>query len=203
MGSLTQLQRSVIIGSILGDGYLRIFPGRKDALLEINHSFNQKEYVDWKYSALENVCVSPPKTRKGNGKRIAYRFYTKQLSELTNLYRLFYRNGKKAIPRTIILDPVILSVWFMDDGSKCRDCDVYLNTQQFSAGDQKILIAALRELGLDTRMNKDKTYYRLRFLKSSVTKLRQLLSDIVIPSMSYKLSYNPVETKILRSRVAV
>jgi hypothetical protein len=38
VGSLTQLQRSVIIGSILGDGYVRIVPGRKDAFLEVNHS---------------------------------------------------------------------------------------------------------------------------------------------------------------------
>ena len=34
VGSLTQLQRSVIIGSILGDGYIRIFPGRKNALMD-------------------------------------------------------------------------------------------------------------------------------------------------------------------------
>jgi len=46
VGSLTQLQKSIIIGCILGDGYLRIFPGRKNALLEINHSLKAKEYVD-------------------------------------------------------------------------------------------------------------------------------------------------------------
>jgi hypothetical protein len=64
VGSLTQFQKSMIIGSILGDGYLRMFPGRKDVLLEINHSFAQKEYADWKYSVLENVRVSPPKIKK-------------------------------------------------------------------------------------------------------------------------------------------
>ena len=194
VGSLTQFQRSVIIGSLLGDGYLRTFPKRKNALLEINHSYSQKEYVDWKYAVLRNVCASAPKARKGNGSRIAYRFYSKQLAELTELYKQFYRSGTKIIPENLIIDPIILSVWFMDDGSRCRDCDVYLNTQQFSIKDQKKLIHALCEMGLESNLNKDKIYYRLRFLKSSLPKLRAVLKDKVIPSMQYKLSYNPVET---------
>src|SRR3989344_2379350 len=200
VGSLTQFQRSVIIGSILGDGYLRIFPGRKNALLEINHSYNQKEYVDWKYKILEKVSGSPPKARKGNGKGIAYRFYSKQLLELTELYKLFYANGRKVIPNILTLDPIILSVWFMDDGSKCRDRDVYINSQQFTINEQRKLIAALAKLELYVKMNRDKSYYRLRFLKSSVTKLMSLMSEIIVPSMKYKtLSYNPVETFLRRN----
>ena len=187
VGRLTQLQRSIIIGSILGDGYLRIFPKRRNAILEINHSFNQKEYVDWKYSLLKNVSGSPPKTRNSNGNRIAYRFYSKQLPELTEFHKLFYKNGKKIIPEGIDLDPIVLAIWFMDDGSKCRPSDVYINTQQFDIEDQKILIRALKKLGLEATTNKDKKYYRLRFLKSSIPKLKQLLGDIVIPSMKYKV----------------
>ncbi len=41
VGSLTQLQKSIIIGTILGDGYLRIVKGKKNAILEINHSYSQ------------------------------------------------------------------------------------------------------------------------------------------------------------------
>lgn len=77
VGSLTQSQKSLIIGTMLGDGYLRIIPGRKNAFLEINHSFSQKEYVDWKFNRLKNICISTPKERRGVGRRIAYRFYTK------------------------------------------------------------------------------------------------------------------------------
>lgn len=142
------------------------------------------------------------KWEKGTaGSRIAYRFYTRQLAELTELYKQFYRDGKKIIPENLAIDPIILSVWFMDDGSRCRDCDVYLNTQQFSIGDQKKLIRLLCAAGLETALNKDKMYYRLRFLKSSLPKLRALLKDTVISSMKYKLSYNPVETWFERIRV--
>ena len=36
-GSLTQLQKSFIIGTLLGDGYIRQVKGRQNAFLEVNH----------------------------------------------------------------------------------------------------------------------------------------------------------------------
>ena len=195
VGSLTQLQKSVIIGSILGDGYVRIVPKRNDAFLEINHSIKAKDYVDWKYSVLKNICQSPPKGRVIDDRRTAYRFYTRQHAELTKLLKLFYSNGKKIIPTSIKLDPVMLAVWFMDDGSKSRKHDVYLNTQQFSLNDQKIILAKLRKLGIRARLNKDKKYHRVRFLKESIVLLNKIIYPFIIPAMRYKLSYDPVETQ--------
>ena len=187
MGSLTQLQKSVIVGSILGDGYLRIVPGRKNAFLEINHSFDQKEYVDWKYEILKSICKSPPKSKEGNGKRLAHRFYTKQDENITKLYSIFYKNGKKIIPENFGIDPITLLIWYMDDGSRCSNSDFYLNTQQFDLKSQKKLIFALKGLGLEAAINKDKKYFRLRFLKSSIAKLKKIIGEMLIPSMRYKL----------------
>src|SRR5438552_2682393 len=147
VGSLTQLQKSLIIGSLIGDGYMRIVPGRADAFLEINHSIKAKDYVDHKYLILKNICESPQKERKTNEGRIAYRFFTRQHPELTNMHRKFYKNGRKIIPTDLVLDPVVLSVWYMDDGSKSRDRDIYLNTQQFSDSDQRSLLRFLRNIG--------------------------------------------------------
>ena len=187
VGSLSQLQKSLIIGTVLGDGYLRIIPGRKNALLEINHSFKAKDYVDWKYSILKNITVSPPKKRKTNKGRIAYRFYTKQLPELTELYKIFYKNKKKIIPNNLVLNSTILSVWYMDDGSKCGNSDFYFNTQQYSINDQKILLKELNRLGIDARLNKDKNYQRIRLLSKSIPRLRELIEDKIIPLMKYKI----------------
>jgi hypothetical protein len=194
VGSLTQFQKSVIIGSILGDGYIRIASGRKDAFLEMNHSVKAKEYVDWKYSILKNICQSPPHQRRIDEKRVAYRFFTKQHREITNLLNLFYKNGKKAVPFQLKLNSLILAVWFMDDGSKSRKNDIYLNSHQFSLKDQRKLLYLLRELGLKARLNRDKGYYRIRFLKESVPKLNEMIFPFIVPSMKYKLSYGPVET---------
>jgi hypothetical protein len=187
VGSLTQLQQSIIIGSLLGDGYLRIVEGRKDALLEMNHSFSQKEYVDWKYEMLQSICVNGPKSRKGNGSRIAYRFTTRQHSELTQLFTSFYKNRVKRIPDGLVLDPIMLAVWFMDDGSRCRAQDVYFNTQQFALEDQQNCLAMLSEMGIDASLNKDKEYKRVRIKTSSIPTLFKIISPYIIPSMSYKI----------------
>lgn len=186
-GSLTQTQKSIIIGSILGDGYLRVIKGRKNAFLEVNHSWKQQEYVDWKYNELKSIVKSPPKLRKGNGDRVAYRFYTRQHPELTELFENFYQNGKKIIPDNLQLNPIILAIWFMDDGSKCRLSDIYLNTQQFDNESQRKMISSLKEIGLAASLNKDKSYYRIRFIKSSLPKLRNLIEKYIIPSMRYKI----------------
>jgi len=187
VGSLTQYQKSLIIGTMLGDGYLRIIPGRSDAFLEVNHSFSQKQYVDWKFEKLKNICNSEPKTRKGNGSRIAYRFYTKQYPELTEFYNNFYKNGYKIVPNNLKLDAVALSVWFMDDGSKCGNSNFYLNTQQFDKNYQMKLLNYLEKLDLRANLNRDKNYYRVRFFSSSINKLKELLKENLIPSMYYKI----------------
>ena len=191
---LNQFQKSVIIGTLLGDGYTRIVPGRQNAFLEINHALSQKEYVLWKYDVLKGIRAGAPKERKGNGQRKAIRFYTRQSEELTSLHFMFYKNGTKVIPENLALDPVMLAVWFMDDGSRCRDSDVYLNTQQFDKKSQEALLKMLSDIGLDATLNKDKQYQRIRFLKKSVPKLFSLIKPYIIPSMKYKIGLESVET---------
>lgn len=191
VGRLNQKQISVIFGSLLGDGYMRILEGRQDAFLEINHSLKAKEYVDWKFNLLKNICISIPKERDTNEGRIAYRFFTKQHSDLTKIYKMFYKNKKKIIPKNLSLDPLMLAIWYMDDGSKSRDCDIYLNTQQFNMKDQKYLLYLLKKIGINARLNKDKQYYRIRILKESIKTFMDLIKSYVPDSMKYKLVENP------------
>jgi hypothetical protein len=186
VGSLTNLEKSIIIGSILGDGYLRIIPDRTNAFLEINHSFKAKDYVDYKFNSLKRICSSEPEKREINN-RVAYRFFTKQHPELTKLYKEFYRQGKKIIPNNLILDPIILAVWYMDDGSKTSNNDIYLNTQQFSLRDQKKLLSLLKKMKINARLNKDKKYYRIRILKQSVMDFMEIINPHMETSMKYKL----------------
>ena len=187
MGSLSQTQRSLIIGSLLGDGYVRIMKGRSNAFLEINHTAKAKAYVDWKHTILKNIVSSPPHTRNGNGNRIAYRFYTRQHPEITDLYRMFYQERKKIIPN-IPIDPLILAVWYMDDGSKCGTSNYYLNTQQFNLTDQEKLLGYLGKFGLTATLNRDKIYWRIRLLMSCVDRFKTIVRPFIIPSMEYKIT---------------
>lgn len=193
VGSLNQVQKSIIIGSVLGDGYLRIMPGRKDAFLEINHSFSERDYVDWKFRNLRNLTRNSPKKRRGKGKRIAYRFFTRQHPELTKIYQGFYYKGRKIIPN-LRLDPLIVAVWFMDDGSKIYN-SYYLNSQGFDYLSQQKLIDILdNQYKIKSSLNRDKKYFRIRIRQNSAENFRSLIQEYIIPSMKYKLGDDPVET---------
>ncbi len=183
VGSLTETQRSIIIGCLLGDGAMRC---RANALLEINHGDKQRTYVDWKYQQLANLVGTPPKLRKSNGGRIAYRFTTRSLPELTRFYRLFYQAGRKSIPEELVLTPLSLAVWFMDDGCKSHRA-LYLNTQQFDLAEQRRLIETLTtQWGVRASLNRDKHYLRLRIAVESVARFKQIVDPFILPQFAYK-----------------
>ena len=183
VGSLSEAQRSVIIGSLLGDGAMRC---KTNALIEFNHSIAQKDYVDWKYQQLVGLVGTPPRSRQGNGGRIAYRFVSLSRPELTPYFKAFYSSGRKSVP-DLRLTPLALAVWFMDDGCKSYRA-VYLNTQQFDIGSQQRLIAMLKEQwGLDATLNRDKSYYRIRIAAGSVPRFRQIIEPYLLPQLAYKL----------------
>ncbi len=184
VGSLTENQRSLIIGSLLGDGAMRC---KANALLEINHSHDQKEYVDWKYQQLANLVRTPPKLRKGNGTRIAYRFTTLSLPQLTPYYWAFYSEKRKIVPR-VVLTPLTLAVWFMDDGCKSYRA-LYLNAQQFNLEYQELLISLLKEQwGIQASLNRDKQYHRIRIAVGSVQGFKEVVDPHILPQLAYKLS---------------
>ena len=193
-GSLDLIQHAVLIGSLLGDGTLRRQGTRTHALLEVNHSWKCKDYVDWKYSIFSSYVLTPPKRRLGNGVRVAYRFTTQSLSIFTHYYEWFYPDRKKSIPSTLTLDPLILATWFMDDGTKSRKAS-YFNTQQFFYEEQKFLLGLLRKtFGIESSLNRDKQYWRLRVTVEGNKRLKSLISPFVIPCFRYKLINDPVTT---------
>lgn len=183
VGSLTEEQKSILIGCLLGDGTMR---KKKNAHLEINHCFAQRSLVDWIFSKFSSLVTTSPKWRKGNGKREAYRFATQKLPVLTPFYNQFYIGGKKIIPANLILNSLSLAVWFMDDGSKSRS-SIYLNTQQFNLNEQLQLIDFLKnQFGIEATLNKDKIYYRIRIRTRSVKRFIELVEPFVLKEFRYK-----------------
>ena len=183
MESLTERQKAIIDGCLLGDGTMRC---KTNALLEINHSIKQSEYVEWKYRELENLVSTRPHGRLGNAGRIAYRFTTRSLPELTDIYRKFYLSGRKIIPDNLIIHPLSLAIWFMDDGCKSYRA-IYLNTQKFSVAEQQKLSFILeKQFEIKTSLNRDKKYYRLRIAVSSVRRFLEIIKPYLLPMFCYK-----------------
>lgn len=184
VGSLSEEQQSLVLGCMLGDGYMRC---KTNAHLQVTHSIHQKSYVDWKYKYLQEYVLTPPKAYRGNGKRIGYRFFTRSLPVFTSFYPRFYTDGKKQVPKDLVMTPLALAVWYMDDGSKShKSC--YLNTQQFNLEDQEYLQFVLqRDCGLQSHLDRDKIYTRLRFSVEDSQHLKRLIKPFVLPSLRYKL----------------
>lgn len=117
--SLGNKQRSLLIGSLLGDGTLNFsgnFPN-----LKIEHCLKQRFYVFYKYRLLKQfVSTSPKLSYRYDNNREPYPkswwFRTIGLETLKFYYGLFYINKIKVIPNNIekLLDPLVLAIWAMD-----------------------------------------------------------------------------------------
>ncbi len=192
---LTSKQRQIIIGKLLGDGHLETSNDGKTYRLKIEHSFKQKEYVDWCYQEFKDWVLTKPQIKKQtfNGKAYEkYWFNTLSHSSFRFYAHQFYPQDKKVIPKLIHkwLTPLSLAIWFMDDGSiKSKNHRArILNTQCFSVKEIRRLILILQtKFDLSCKLRKQKEGYQIMILAESANKFYNLIKEFIIPSMDYKL----------------
>lgn len=196
--SLSQIQKSLIYGTMMGDGCIYGNAGekQKNYRLQIIQTAKQKELVWWKFQLLRNFVLKEPQYLNANN---SWRFRTISHPEITEIYHRFYRNGKKIVPKNIkeiIRDRLALAVWYMDDG--CKDTSygqekgLIINTQNFSVDEQQKLIELLEKIhGIKARINKDRKWYRLHIGVRFQYKFSQLVKDYIIDILKYKLPKDP------------
>lgn len=192
---LTERQKEIIIGTILGDGYLE-FGGFQGTRLQIKQKESQKEYVFWLYNELKNITRSLPKPRKDNRE---WYFGTKYLIELTDLWKIFYREKRKTIPENIselVKSPLTLAVWYMDDGSlDWRPKDHYaflLNVDSFRLGEVYLLKEMLeKNFGVKSSIYnclcRKKRYPKIYIGRKGRDKFLSLIKPYILKCFSYKL----------------
>ncbi|MBL7036691.1 hypothetical protein ISR94_02485 [Candidatus Microgenomates bacterium] len=200
--ALTKFQQDVLVGTVLGDANIRFF--KKGANLTISHSEKQLDYVLWKYDVFRDWVLTEPKRgvreyyKDRNRNLVLWKFSTASHSILGRYYHMFYQNGKKGIPdeiESLLVSPLALAVWFMDDGSrKPYGRGAFLHTQSFSIKDQKKLIKVLKKnFSVEARLSsaglyKGKRYYRLYITAGSFPTFRNLVLPYLLDSMRYKVS---------------
>jgi len=211
---LSESQRAIVIGSILGDGNLRI-PGRnKEANFIVEHGEEQKNYVFWKYRIMREWILTPPKKvvrvyhKDRTRTTVSWRFLTISHPEFTKFYKMFYRKEKKIIPKSInefLNHPLILAVWIMDDGTKSGK-SFFLSTQNYTRREQEKLIQCLKEnFGIEGKINihshwEDKVFYRVRINSGSIEKLYKLVKPYILPQFRYKFPLYPRNDLLKKSR---
>lgn len=182
--------------------YLKI--NKREAFLTVSHSEKQKDYVFWKYGIFRNWVLTKPRKEvryyyKNREMQLAsWRFSTVSHSEITKYYNLFYPKDKKIIPsqiQSILISPLSLAVWYMDDGSrKPYGRGAFLHTESFSVNDQRKLIKVLKKnFSIVARLSsaglsKGKRLFRLYITAKSFPVFRNLVLPHMLHSMQYKIS---------------
>lgn len=205
---LSNFQRSFIIGSLLGDGTMRIGERAVHANFKVEHGLEQKELVFWKYEILKPFVFTEPKISfryRENGERYekSWWFRTIRHPDLTKIYRVFYKGdgyrcGHKTVPKNIetLLDPFTLAVWIMDDGSFSRR-KIDISTYSFEFSEIKLLQQAMKNrFDINMQFYKDRNKgFRMYCSVQETEKFIALISQYVIPSMAYKINFrSPVTT---------
>lgn len=191
---LSEQCKEVILGSLLGDGTLRIHPQYKNARFSFRHSIKQKEYFFWKLKQLEEIsgekCWWIQSNNALGGDKLYYQSLA--LESLTNLYELTHKGQRLHIRRKWLnmLTPLSLTIWWLDDGSLITNGRRgVLCTDSFSYEEQKIIARYLYKVW-DVKVaigkvhrewkGKQNEYYRL-WIRSS-RELQKLLR-IILPHM--------------------
>lgn len=114
-----------IIGKLLGDGGITKQEGRKPRF-KITHAASDFEWINFCYHKLKNdIPINPPVYKKVIDDRLvkgyseAYQLQSKTSDVITYLYKMWYPNGVKIIPFTLLdkhFTLESLAWWYMDDG---------------------------------------------------------------------------------------
>jgi hypothetical protein len=182
--------KEMLIGKILGDGHLETQNNGATWRLKIEHSFNQKEYVDHQYSLLSHWVSSAPRIIKKENS-FNYFFQTKSIGDLRFLGLQFYNNKKKIVPKILskLMTPISLAYWYSDDGSikSKQSKGVIFNTQNFTFDEVKFLCSILKnKFDLICWPRKQQQKYQIYVSGKSYSIIRELIYKYLIPEMRYK-----------------
>lgn len=215
--TLTQLQKDLIFGTLLGDGNLQTGTVGRTWRYRALHKSQHKEYLFHKYEILKSLCgketvpiesrVLDERRRTGNQALLLQRwsFNTLTIPSLNFFANMFYtydpikEKWNKDVPLKVqtFLSPRALAYFYMDDGAlkwlghsnAMRIC-----TESFSEEGVKRIQKSLKNLyDIDTTLTKkllnDKRVgYRVAIPEKSSRAFCELIQPHLVECMKYKVS---------------
>jgi hypothetical protein len=205
MIKLPPYQKSVIVGLILSDGWLRFSSKtHKNVHLGFMQSLAHSDYIWFVFSILSHYCDNLPLYRlrkRGDKSHWSIEIVTRALPCFTELHSLFYSNGVKIVPHHEIyelLTPAVLAHIIMGDGG-FKSKGIYLCTDSYTIQDVVRLMNVLilrYELKCTLHKTNNNKGYRIYISRNSVAKVVKIVLPYLIPSMYYKVGIvNPGSIK--------
>lgn len=185
--SLSEVQKSVLMGALMGDGCIIPTASGKNYRLQVEQSNKQKEYLFWKYEVFKEFVITSPKYIAPSD---SWRFRTISHKEFIWLRNVFYRNGKKILPKSLdfLLNSLVLAVWFMDDGGRVGS-GCLLNIQNFTDSEAFRLQEFFRKrLKIPATLHRNKGKFRLYIPAYYQSRWKDYLGCNFRSEFGYKLS---------------
>lgn len=217
MNTLTNRQKSILAGMLLGDGCLSLSNGA-NAFLRIQHGEKQLPYLKDKEKIIKGLAdtniylISATDEKHPNDN---YALKTRRSKTFTELYHFIYKNGVKKVSEEWAewIDLEGLAMWYQDDGScsvmkrmNSRGYEEYykrevrLHTNDFSKEECELLAEILNskfgyEVKVKAHKYENRTYYDLKIMTSSAkimfNQIKPYMSDCMIYKTDMKYGIRP------------
>lgn len=199
MLALNQKQKAILVGTILGDGHLE--QNGRHVRLRLDQGIKQADYLAWKYDEFKNLATANPRFIKEFHKRknvfVERMHFSTYSDEVFDKWQaLFYKNRTKIVPRNIseiLVSPLSLAVWFMDDGYKRNDCNALrISTDSFSLREHKLLVdCLLKNFSIHSVVHRKGEAFNIYIPQASSQKFCDIIRPYMIDSLLYKVSLTP------------
>lgn len=192
--TLTQEQREILCGTLLGDSSL-IYPskGSKTPIFNCDHGLQQKEYSELLANKLNGRCAVRHRYDKRTQKTYtSYTVTTLSNTEYLKLYENLYVNGKKCITKDFLKDftEISLAYLYMDDGYTSHNT-MFICTDSYDEMSCDNLIEHCEEkFGIKFTKSKHGNSIRLRLCFDDRNKFINLISPYMMDEMKYKFPKN-------------
>lgn len=180
-------QKQVILGSILGDGSLRV--EKDNCRLSLCHGEKQLNYLKWKVGLLGSLISEKIKESKSGYCDNSVYYVSTRITAYLNQYNT---SDERRIVRVLNnINDMGVAIWFMDDSSLAGS-SYRLHTESYTYNIQELFVAFfMRRYSICPKIlscNKNnKTYYYLAFSKKDSAVISNILCKYGVVSMEYKV----------------
>lgn len=188
---LPPLQRSAILGKLLGDGHLH--QTAWSAALEWSHRQKDSEYVEWTARALGPLATEARAYQTSGYGTAMVRAQSVFSGQIKAAFAGMYQNGVKGVPPWVAdaIDPLTLAFWYMDDGPLGHGDDqedrANFAVCSFTREDCHVLIQAFARFGITATYYEANGNSRLRLNSDDAERFFLLIAPYIPPSMQRKL----------------
>lgn len=192
--NLTPIQRSVLLGKILGDGSLYISEYGSGSV-SWGHRVQDIDYVEWTARGCGNLA-------RHNSRELMSGYGSKIIHQTTAYHPCIAREfrdfkhpvtKRKVLPDRVgkMLDPIVLAFWYMDDGSISEISSdvyqVYFSVCSFTSEECSFLQQGLQRVGVDSIYYEHRGHPYLRLNTDNAERFFLLVAPYIPPSMQRKL----------------